>query len=299
MEFAKNILRTSIDIQSIISIHYFEYTKGFAFTGEVHDFWEIVYADRNQLLITAGNKEITLNKGELYLHRPMEFHNLRCEEQSIANSVVISFASDCSELFSIAGRIIKCDEAVKQYMANIISEAALSFSNFLGDPYNNNLVRRKTQPFGSEQLITVNLQELLIHLVRNSTKEVESPVQSTSLRTNEKLFLQICEYLRENCRERITFEQVCNKFSQSPSSLKRLFAARMDYGIMEYFGRCKVDLAKELIRQNSLNFSNIAAELGYSSVQYFSRHFKAVTGMTPSQYATSVKAFMNNEITAQ
>lgn len=294
MEFAENILKTSIDIQSIISIHYFEYTKGFAFTGEVHDFWEFVYADRNQLLITAGAKEITLNKGELYLHRPMEFHNLRCKEESIANSVIVSFVSDCPELFSIAGRVIKCDEAAKQFMANIISEAASSFSSFLGDPYDNSLVRRKTQPFGSEQLIMINIEALLIHLVRNNTQPTDTTAQNPTLRTNEKLFLQICEYLRDNCRERISFEQVCQKFGQSPSSLKRLFATRMDCGIMEYFGRCKVDLAKELIRQNHLNFSNIAAELGYSSVQYFSRHFKAVTGMTPSQYATSVKAFMKN-----
>lgn len=294
MEFAENILKTSIDIQSIISIHYFEYTKGFAFTGEVHDFWEFVYADRNQLLITAGAKEITLNKGELYLHRPMEFHNLRCKEESIANSVIVSFVSDCPELFSIAGRVIKCDEAAKQFMANIISEAASSFSSFLGDPYDNSLVRRKTQPFGSEQLILINIEALLIHLVRNNTQPTDTTAQNPTLRTNEKLFLQICEYLRDNCRERISFEQVCQKFGQSPSSLKRLFATRMDCGIMEYFGRCKVDLAKELIRQNHLNFSNIAAELGYSSVQYFSRHFKAVTGMTPSQYATSVKAFMKN-----
>ncbi len=295
MEFTENILKTSINIDSIISIHYFEYTKGFAFTGEVHNFWEFVYADRNQLFITAGSKELTLNKGELYLHRPMEFHNLRCEEQSIANSVIVSFTSECPELFQIAGRVIKCDETSKQYMANIISEAASSFSSFLGDPYDNSLTRRVSQPFGSEQLIMINIEALLIHLIRNNASTQETVVNSTTyLRTNEKLFMDVCEYLKNNCRNKISFEQVCKRFRQSPSSLKRLFATRMDCGVMEYFGRCKVDAAKELIRQNNLNFSNIAEELNYSSVQYFSRHFKMVTGMTPSQYATSVKAMIKN-----
>lgn len=294
MEFADNILKTSIHIKSIISIHYFEYTKGFAFTGEVHDFWEFVYADRNQLIITAGAKEIKLNKGELYLHRPMEFHNLRCEEESIANSVIVTFRSDCPELFSIAGRVIKCDEAAKLYMANIISEATSSFSNFLGDPYDNTLTRRQTQPFGSEQLIMTNIQSLLIHLIRSNATAQETAVPNATLRTNEKLFLEICEFLQKHCKEKISFEQVCQQFNQSSSSLKRLFATRMDCGVMEYFGRCKVDAAKELIRQNNLNFSAIAEELNYSSVQYFSRHFKTVTGMTPSQYATSVKAMIKN-----
>ena len=33
----------------------------------------------------------------------------------------------------------------------------------------------------------------------------------------------------------------------------------------------------------------IARMLGYTSIHYFSRHFKKVTKMTPSEYATSVK----------
>ena len=36
-------------------------------------------------------------------------------------------------------------------------------------------------------------------------------------------------------------------------------------------------------------FTEIARMLGYTSIHYFSRHFKKVTKMTPSEYATSVK----------
>ena len=44
-----------------------------------------------------------------------------------------------------------------------------------------------------------------------------------------------------------------------------------------------------MIREGSHNFTEIAALLGYNSIHYFSRHFKKVTGMTPSEYASSVK----------
>ncbi|MEG2842596.1 MAG: AraC family transcriptional regulator, partial [Ruthenibacterium sp.] len=43
------------------------------------------------------------------------------------------------------------------------------------------------------------------------------------------------------------------------------------------------------IREGSHNFTEIASMLGYNSIHYFSRHFKKVTGMTPSEYASSVK----------
>ena len=59
---------------------------------------------------------------------------------------------------------------------------------------------------------------------------------------------------------------------------------------MQYCQRLKIDAAKRLIRQKRMNFTEIAESLGYSSIHYFSRHFKKQTGMTPTQYADSVKA---------
>ena len=45
-----------------------------------------------------------------------------------------------------------------------------------------------------------------------------------------------------------------------------------------------------MIRREDGNFTEIATRLGYQSIYYFSRHFKKVTGMTPSEYASGVRA---------
>ena len=39
-------LRKVIDVQSIVTVHYFEYAKNYVFEGERHDFWELVYMIR-------------------------------------------------------------------------------------------------------------------------------------------------------------------------------------------------------------------------------------------------------------
>ena len=39
-----------------------------------------------------------------------------------------------------------------------------------------------------------------------------------------------------------------------------------------------------------MNFTQISDFLGYSSIHYFSRQFKKITGMTPSEYSSSIKA---------
>ena len=45
-----------------------------------------------------------------------------------------------------------------------------------------------------------------------------------------------------------------------------------------------------MIRDEQMNFTQIAEALGYSSIHYFSRQFKKLAGMTPSEYASSIRA---------
>ena len=47
--------------------------------------------------------------------------------------------------------------------------------------------------------------------------------------------------------------------------------------------------AKELIRTERMNFTQISDRLGYTSIHYFSRQFKKITGMTPSEYSSSIQ----------
>ena len=45
-----------------------------------------------------------------------------------------------------------------------------------------------------------------------------------------------------------------------------------------------------MIRSGQMNFTQISEYLGYSSIHYFSRQFKRSTGMTPSEYVSSIRA---------
>ena len=59
---------------------------------------------------------------------------------------------------------------------------------------------------------------------------------------------------------------------------------------MDFFQQMKIERAKEIIRDGTMNMTEVSSFLSYGSPQYFSRQFKKVTGMTPSEYASSIKA---------
>ena len=289
MVYLKTVLDTPVKINGVYTVHYFEYAKDFAYSGELHDFWEIVYADKKRLFITAGAKEIELEVGQLYIHKPNEFHNIRCDGERAANSVILTFDCDCPELLSIAGMVITCSAEERKLMGNIINEASSAFSNPLGHTYTSVMTKSLTGPFGCEQLIRLYLEQLVILLIRGNSRAY---VPSKS--DNNYLLARICDYLEKNVTKHLCFKDVTSEFNISASVLKRIFRQQMDCGVMEYFSRLKIDAAKQMIREQRYNFTEISNILAFNTSQYFTTVFRRISGMTPSEYATSVKSFIEN-----
>ena len=51
----------------------------------------------------------------------------------------------------------------------------------------------------------------------------------------------------------------------------------------------KLEESKKLIREGKMNFTQIAAQLQYSTVHHFSRQFKEKFGLTPTEYARAIR----------
>lgn len=284
MEYIRTELKKPLVIDGIYTIHYFEYTKDFAYSGELHDFWEIVYADKKSVVITAGAKELTLTAGQMYIHKPNEFHRIRCDGTQAANSVILSFDCTCPELMSIAGMVISCTAEERRLMGLIISEAEDAFSTPLGTSYISVLEKSEDSDFGCEQMIQLYMEQLLIRLIRGNKQRI-----ITKANVNSALLPKICEYLENNIGKRLSFSDIQKEFNISASVIKRLFRDNMNCGIMEHFSRLKVDAAKQMIRENEYNFTEIAESLGFNTPQYFTTVFRRISGMSPSEYEKSVK----------
>lgn len=67
-------------------------------------------------------------------------------------------------------------------------------------------------------------------------------------------------------------------------SLSSLFSEVEGVTLEKYFIEQKIERVKELLVYDELTLSQIAAELGYSSVNHLSAQFKKVTGLTPTHF---------------
>ena len=293
MAYKSTALRPSVTIRKIISVHYFEYMSDFAFAGESHDFWELVCVDKGIIDIISGEKEISLKRGSIFFHKPGEFHNILTREHISPSLVVISFecSSPCMKMFG--DNALSVQETEIALLARIIAEARNAFSGRLDNPYQEALVRRQPcTSFGAEQLMGNYLEELIIHLYR---KYFSEPGQLSGRLETERgkpaeAYSQIVRYMEAHLGEHLSLETICHDNLTGRSQLQKLFRKAHGCGVMEYFSGMKIEAAKQLIRSSQFNFTEISDRLGYSSIHYFSRQFKKLTGMTPSEYAASIRA---------
>lgn len=294
MPYESITLKKELVIDKIISIHYFEYMSDFVFEGESHDFWEFLCVDKGTVNAVAGQATHTLNKDDIIFHQPNEFHNVCANGVVAPNLVVISFECASPAMDFFRNKILEIGPSERTLLGNIIKEAKLTYSCPLGDPYCEKLIRNKESaiPFGSEQLIQIYLQQLLIQLIRNNGPDstLATIHKSVRKRGEDELFYKIIAYMEEHINEHLSIQQICKDNLIGRSLLQQLFRDNAGCGIIDYFSLMKINAAKQLIRGRQMNFSQIADYLGYNSIHYFSRQFKKLAGMTPSEYAASIKS---------
>lgn len=87
----------------------------------------------------------------------------------------------------------------------------------------------------------------------------------------------------ENPTENLS-DHLARKLGMDYSSLSHVFSGSVGLTIEKYTILQKIEKVKELLSYNELNVSEIAFQLGYSSVAHLSSQFKKETGMTPGQF---------------
>jgi AraC-like DNA-binding protein len=76
----------------------------------------------------------------------------------------------------------------------------------------------------------------------------------------------------------------------SPSHYTALFKRRTGCAPIDFFIRLRMQHARELLLGTSLNVKEVAAALGYEDPFYFSRVFKSVNQLAPSDYRSMQRA---------
>lgn len=91
-------------------------------------------------------------------------------------------------------------------------------------------------------------------------------------------------YIHENLAANMSIRDIAEVAHLNPQYFMRLFRKETGRSVLEYITECRLQKAKQLLKESNLPITEVALAVGYDNFSYFSKLFKRNEGMPPSDY---------------
>jgi AraC-type DNA-binding domain-containing proteins len=124
-----------------------------------------------------------------------------------------------------------------------------------------------------------------IKSILNSMKiEYCDSVRKLSLKRFSTPIRKTIEFIRLNLNQPIDLNYISSELHLNPSELSRQFKKEIGENLTEYINKRRINESLFLLENDSLSITDISLMVGYNDVNYFTKVFKKIKNMTPSQY---------------
>jgi AraC-like DNA-binding protein len=248
---------------------------------ESHDFWELCYVIDGEITLFMGEESKVLSGNQLILIAPNVRHSYVSADGNKTRAFVICFGSVSQALAPISGITFVPDGVQTGSLERILDECENTFHMNERE----HLEVLSASRFGGQQVILLQLEYLLINLVRQVSGETNSDIVFFSDQNFYGDLASVMQrYLREHVNKKLTLNDICGKFSYSRSFLCKTFKEQTGETLITCFNRMKMEEAERLLKETTDSVSNVAYALGFREVKYFDSLFKKHTGVTPVAY---------------
>lgn len=263
-------LLPKINIQEILGCYYQVRNSNYFFPGEKHHYYELTYIDNGSMTSSVDGEEYELNKLDLMIYGPEQFHTQSTSPTTSCSYLSIMFEMECENPYLLINRVYQAHKEIYTALSNFIKAS-------------------KLEQMYDDELMLCYLKEILVLILQFDFKE-DVPVSSSPMqeRFESELLNEIIQYINNHIYEQFTIEEICRLFSISRSSLQTLFKNNLKVAPKQYISNLKLNKGKLLIKESTHTISEISGMLGFTSIHYFSRKFKQEFGITPTDYAKSI-----------
>ena len=268
-----------VSIRNLYTVFLDCYKKGFVFTGESHDFWELTFVLDGCAVIVSDNNVYRCKTGDLFVHEPNTFHSMRVDEGSFCKAFTISFDG-----FGLSKRLAGGQYTLQQNEWNCTRGILDEFKNLFGDKtdFTHLLLQLAPDNIGV-QIIKNQLELLCLSIISRGKRARGLPSDDAHSRT----YAKIVAYLRDNVQKNLSVDDISRAVFESPTKIKDIFRSYTGGGVMQFFNRLRCEYVIEQIHDGK-SVKDIAAAMEFSSPCYLSYFFKRETGKTIREYKNTL-----------
>lgn len=99
---------------------------------------------------------------------------------------------------------------------------------------------------------------------------------------------EVIDYITHHYEEKITLASMAEKVYLSENYLGKIFKRRTGENFNSYLTELRINIAKQKLKNPNMKIYQIAEDIGFQNVGYFTQVFKKVTGSSPKEYRQSI-----------
>jgi two-component system response regulator YesN len=115
-------------------------------------------------------------------------------------------------------------------------------------------------------------------------KRITEAIKSQKEDNTSDLISEAKEFIKENYNEELHLKDVAMAISISPQYLSKIFKDEVGINFIDYLTTVRIEEAKKMLKQENLSIKEICFTIGYNDPNYFSRLFKKIVGVSPTEY---------------
>ena len=136
----------------------------------------------------------------------------------------------------------------------------------------------KPAPVSNLELVFVKLWiNQIVALIKKYTPSNNSQASVNRIK-------EILSYIKSNFQDITSMKQVADYFYLNPEYFSRYFTRNIGFSFNRYLNQLKVDYSKKLLLGSNYDINAISQMSGFSSINYYIKVFKDVTGKTPALF---------------
>lgn len=250
-------------------------------TWHWHSYFEITWVLEGKGNYFVNGQEYTMEKDDIIIFNNVEPHGWKLLGGNMKLLVMIFSPEFVAEKISVFDM---------DYLKPFV-ERGTNFKNRVGREEAVNAEIRtsireiyqewKERREGYPLMIKANVLRILTMLIRAYQDETKSGEMLREKKNAMKRLEQAFAYINAHYCEKITLEEVASSAYMSSNYFSSYFRKVTNISFSDYVTRLRVNRARELLREDGANVTEIAMECGFNNISNFYRLYKKHMGKTP------------------
>ena len=252
-------------IEAFNSIFDFHWDEHYAYSGEYHDFPEIVYVVDGEVEATENERIYHMKKGDWILHDAMEFHNIRSSGQTKPHVLILSFHTPGIYPENLKDGVFTLSDEEQNIFQDLFYRIYSAFYQKAVPPY----------------LRQALAMELSVFLIRQSLNKAQDIKLSTTKIAQE--YRKIVEAMRTRIYDNITLTDLSKECHVSVSYIKSIFQNQVGISPKLFYTKLRRTEALRLLT-SGVSVGEVSERMNFSSPNYFSNFMKKQLGMSITEF---------------